>query len=179
MKYAIYIFAILSLWHFAYEAILLPSIRLCLRFRLFVLRDRLRWLKVQYDKELSNEVFEYLQGGINNWLRLLPYVDFELVLRVHEAIEADGDLKQRIESRAASVAACPVADAREICKAVQKVAEDTLSANSGAWTIYLLPLALAARFLASIKRKVQQLVSLPEADVDRVVQLARPSLAFA
>ena len=45
-----YILIILAVWHFVYEAILLPSIRWNLRNELFALRDRLRNVVIENQK---------------------------------------------------------------------------------------------------------------------------------
>jgi hypothetical protein len=169
MKYLIYSLVILAAWHFVYDGILLPSFRLKLRYRLFELRDRLRLVKVQERSKLSDEVFSTLQGGINTGLRLLPYTDFHLAKRIDEAIRSDEGLRRRIEQRVASVAACPVEEAKQIYADLQRVAGDAFFANTAGWLIYVLPVILSIFFIQSIKERIQQVISIPEPEVTKVV----------
>jgi hypothetical protein len=56
MTTAIIIFLALTVFHFVYESILAPSFRLSLRFRLFVLGDEVRKLKIECAESLNDEL---------------------------------------------------------------------------------------------------------------------------
>jgi hypothetical protein len=61
----LYLIALAAL-HFVYESILAPSFRLSLRFKLFVLRDEVRQLKIDCASSLNDRHFDFLQDSINN-----------------------------------------------------------------------------------------------------------------
>jgi hypothetical protein len=75
VKLLIEILMILAVAHFIYNGIILPMIRFSLRVHLFKLRDQLRNLKIRYDVEISDEVFNLVQASINNTTKLLPQAD--------------------------------------------------------------------------------------------------------
>ena len=57
-----------SIGIFIYQKIVLPSIRVYLRFELFKLRDRLRWI-IYDNKNKELHALYYLEDSINNALR--------------------------------------------------------------------------------------------------------------
>jgi hypothetical protein len=57
MTIAIIVLMALAVFHFVYESIWAPSFRLSLRFRLFVMRDEVRQLKIECAETLGDEHF--------------------------------------------------------------------------------------------------------------------------
>ena len=70
--------------HFIYESIILPSIRLSLRFKLFALRDQLRRMVMQ--GTASDEVFRIQQSSINNAINMLSWADQAMISRACHAL---------------------------------------------------------------------------------------------
>ncbi len=79
MNIIFYILLALAIIHFIYEGIIAPSMRLHYRYRLFTLRDELRFLKATHKDELPDEVFILLQNILNNSITLLHRVNFVAV----------------------------------------------------------------------------------------------------
>lgn len=74
MATALFILFIFAIYHFVYESIIAPNVRLELRFELFKLRDELRNIKL--NRELSkedNEVFSILDETICVAINRLPF----------------------------------------------------------------------------------------------------------
>jgi hypothetical protein len=70
MTTAIIVLLALAVFHFVHESILAPSFRLSLRFRLFVLRDEVRQLKIECAESLNDEHFVFLQDSINGLISI-------------------------------------------------------------------------------------------------------------
>src|SRR5262249_18411987 len=128
--------------HFIYDGIILPSIRLKFRYRLFRLRDELRELKVLEGEKLEDTVFHYLQGSINNAIRMIPRSDIATALRAKKAIEHDSHLAHLVEKRKALIEQCPIDKVREIEGAAISTVSSALLANNGMLCLYFLPFAL-------------------------------------
>ena len=120
MKYIILVVMALAVWHLVYEAILLPSFRLSLRFRLFKLRDELRWLRVRHPTEVPEEVFQLLQGRVNTGLKLLPFMDIPMLRLVYETVHTDRQLKERIEERDRIISACSVPEVQRTVAVIER-----------------------------------------------------------
>ncbi len=78
MIYAISILFWLAILHFIYEGIILPSIRLNLRYKLFVLRDELRSLRhevaivVGFFQKIFSLVKDIVSLSENDLHKLMP-----------------------------------------------------------------------------------------------------------
>ena len=73
MTTTILVLLALAVFHFVYESILAPSLRLSLRFRLFALRDEARQLKIECVDSLNDAHCVFLQASINrDFKRISP-----------------------------------------------------------------------------------------------------------
>jgi len=169
MTYLIFTFGALVLLHFVYEGIIAPSLRLNLRFRLFQLRDELRMLKIRHGSDFDDKHFHYLQDGVNNLLSGLPRIDITLLVRVMNEIASDKQLKQRMDARAKILDDCKLDDARRLRKQSIEIVERALTINSGAWVLYVLPIALAAVCYKSTIKTLRSLTALSQSDFAKVV----------
>lgn len=171
MATIIFILILLSGYHFIYESILIPSTRLNIRYQLFKLRDELRRLKIEKDKEISDEVFHYLNDSINASIKLLPYVSLSLILAAKKRIENDEKAREEIERKIQLVANCSVPEIKSISASTVKHATHAFICNTGSWVIYLLPIFLVIYLLRQInlvsfnvKKRIQEIsyTSKPE-----------------
>lgn len=178
MKYLLLVLVCLAVWHFVYDGILLPTLRLRLRYRLFALRDRLRSLKAS-ERAFDDAVYTHLQGSINNGLSFLHVIDMQFVADITAAIAQDEALRKRVEDRRLAVDACPIREVKEIYHRIGSIGESAVFSNSGGWLIYLVPAALVAVFFQKVKRDVEQVVSIPEPEVQRLMSTACPNLNLA
>ena len=163
-----------ALFHFIYESILAPSFRFKLRHRLFALRDELRGLKIDKGDELSNEVFEDLQGSINASVARLKLIDLRLLKKAHDAFERDEKLRKRAARRNAMFDACKVVEVQKLRSQYFELLDLALMVNSGGLIIYLIPPLLGLIFADYGKNQIKAIFSLPENDL---VKLA-PSDTF-
>src|SRR6266542_6528845 len=159
MIYAISILFWLAILHFIYEGIILPSIRLNLRYKLFVLRDELRSLRHDKGGDISTEIYNAQEVIINNAISVLPYVDF---IRIAAAREAGPELKKKAEERESLINSCNVKEVKDIYSKTMHIVFCAFISNIGSWFIYIVPVAIVVGFFQKIFSLVKDIVSLSE-----------------
>ncbi len=94
---------VLAVVHFVYEAILLPSFRQDIRYRLFALRDQLRALMADESAGLDPEVFRYMQSSLNVKLAFLHRVDIRIIYYANRLYKKDEAFASRIRKRQSEI----------------------------------------------------------------------------
>jgi len=148
-------------YHFVYEGMLLPSIRMSLRNQLFALRDEVRTLNIDGIDRCDDEAFEIVHSGINNYLNRLHLLTIGLHMRVSRLYETDAEFKTVVESRRALMDAAHNASLKDVVDRANKILFAAFVFNAGGWFIYIVPLAIC---VATIKRGVafaKELFALP------------------
>ena len=175
MERFLFLLLVVALYHFVYESILAPSIRLKLRFELFVLRDRVRALKIENFDSFKDKHFNYLQDSINNLIALLARFDCATLARIETAMKRQTGLKKRAEERSRILDDCDLDEAKAIRYASLRLASTALAVNSGGWLIYIIPpLAIVAawfglsRYVSTFKRRIKAVVAIPHFDMNKV-----------
>lgn len=154
-------------FHFLYEGVILPTIRLRLRYKLFELRDKLRRLKIERGDNLSDEVFSQLQDSINNTICFLHTINLETLKRLHRAIDSDQSLRKEMEKRRNVIETCPLKEVREIDQQHFIVILSVLTGTFGGWVIYVLPPIMVYSLLGKIIGFVKALTLIPEDKVQK------------
>jgi len=167
MIYLIYFFVLATIFHFVWEAILAPSFRLSLRYELFRMRDLVRKLHHECPDDCSEDVYRYLQGGINNGIRLLPKTDLVLLSAIEQAMKTDEALRKRIEKRRELLDACINPDVKQIRTDVQKISQKALLINLGGWAIYVVPVIVAFASCKAASRFIKNTLLIPEGELQR------------
>jgi len=167
------ILVIIGIIHFVFEGILIPSARLNSRFKLFVLRDRLRNLKYLHKDQFDNETFFCLQDSINGALKYLSILNISVLINLSRTIKSDVRLRTIIEERIVLLDRCPIKEVQEIREEYSKIIKDVLFANIAGLFIYIIlfiiPLILMFTFLKKIIQSIKNLVFLPEEEMERFV----------
>jgi hypothetical protein len=159
MLYLLYILIILAVVHFVYEAILAPSFRLQLRFKLFALRDELRRFKIEERPALrDDDVYRMLQGSINNGLSLLHRTDLATVLRADRRLKEDPQLNKILQKRLRLQASLD-GEAKAIHSRIVKLFGLALLVNNGVWILYLLPIAVVVAIALAVFDLTSQVFS--------------------
>lgn len=173
MATAVIAFVILGFIHFLYDGIILPSIRLRLRFGLFRLRDDLRALKLSKGEELPDEVFHYIQDSINNAINMLPRVDVVTAFRLTRLLDQDKEFARLLEERKALIENCSVEEAKQIHTKVRDVIPQALVVNNLMLLMYLVPIFILAVLGRHAWNALKDSVSAPE---NRVASFVSPAL---
>lgn len=163
----------LALFHFIYDGIIAPSIRMNLRYRLFKLRDELRALKSLRGAEIDTELYEFAEGSLNSTVKYLHRIDAGMAFSAWNAIQHDEGLRNRSEHINQLFDACSVEEVKKIRHKTLEVINYALLTNLGAWGLYLTPVALALLAYSGIASAVKKALSLPETDVDRIIPTDR------
>jgi len=162
---------ILAFCHFIYEGVFLPSIRLSLRFRLFELRDEVRFLKFKYSDEFSDDAFDYLHQTLNAAIHILPRIDIRTVRLGVLTVRKDPDLLKEIQKRSRVLDECQVKELKNLQSETANVAVKILLANHGAWFIYLVPVVFVIYILDKLKAWILQLSYLPENKLQQMMRI--------
>jgi len=174
MSTLILILGAIAVFHFAYESILAPAFRMMLRNELFVLRDRLRRMKIE--QQVEDAEFACLHESINFLLPRLNQISISLTHEIIRAINSDAELKKRIKERREVVEQSQNRDVLSIYAGVFRVFERTLVCNSGVWFIYVIPIALAWRFFSKSAGLLKDALTLPSAAAERLSPLQLPPI---
>ena len=173
MKYFILVILFIATFHFVYEGILAPSLRMALRNHLFSIRDELRCIKIGGLAEVDEKAFWLVHEGINSYINRLPYLTIHGRRSAMEAYRNDADLRARVEKRIEVMTACQNKEITRIFEKASLVVEEAFIVNMGGTFVYIIPIAILVGTLGSLKRLAQSLVLTPEKDTSRVVpQLA-------
>ncbi len=167
----------IAVLHFVYDGIVLPSMRLKLRFQLFRLRDELRWRMRGGSENITGEVYEYLQRAINNTINLLPIVDLQLIVTASRVLSQDVELQRRINEIIARIDRCDSEDAKRLHKETIETVDKAFLFNTGAGLAYLVPLALVYAGFSRLSAVAKRIVLIPELEMERILPLAGPATA--
>jgi hypothetical protein len=169
MTTAIIALLALAVFHFIYESILAPSLRLSLRFRLFVLRDEVRQLKLACVESLHGQHLAFLQDSIDGLTLMLNHVDIASLVGVGLESRRDPTFLEQARERARMLDDCTELRVREIRKQTLKIAAEALVVNSGAWVVlFFAPWIIASIGYSEAKRRFSVLASLNSREFKRV-----------
>ncbi len=162
MNIIIITITLLALLHFVYEAILLPSYRLLLRNELFVLRDRIRALKIKGLKEEDEQVFWFVHESINHLLTRLPQMTIISVCNAMKLQQENPIILEETKKKQIQINNSSNKEIEKIYAQAAFIFTKAFIANSGAWLFYLLPFILLFSFMNWLKQMTSRLILLPE-----------------
>ncbi len=168
MEYLIIIFLVFAIFHFIYESIIAPSIRLKLSFELFKVRDDVRFLKMQHGNKFDCKHFDYLQDTINILLKSLHNFDVVALTLAQNAIKNDKALLDHVQKRKMIFDDCKMPEAVSVRKETLDIAAKIILVNNGAWLVYLIPIGIVMMFYKSLSDSVKEVFSLSEGDFNKV-----------
>ena len=179
---------LLAGWHFVYESILVPTMRLGLRYKLFAIRDRLRMLKSCNHDEIPEVIFDSLNHSANVTINNIPYITISALFSAKKIYDNDILVRKEIDRRIKGVNECKVAEIQSLNRSLIKCAAEAFIINSGGWLLYALPFAIIVFILAiilqqisqiksSIKGQIQQLTYLPEKKLSQFIDY--PDMALS
>ncbi len=168
LSYLIIGIGALSLWHLFYENVVVPSLRLDCRFKLFALRDRLRDLKFNSPIQCEDATFHMLDDSLSWQMDNLPKLNFVLLRKAELRTKAEPDFKKRVDDRCAILRNCQLPEYKKIQMEQAKLTLDMLVLNSGGWAIYLVPVAIVMFMWDGLKKKTILVSTVRTVDLDRM-----------
>ncbi len=139
LSWSILILAVAGFVVWVYQAIIIPTERQRIRFRLFELRDRLRQLVIDGKLKEDSAAFILLHDRLNIFIRYAPSLDFGAVLRMERIPRAR---KQEIDRRIAHIheqIEASIPEVREIYHEGLVTAAGALILNSALLIVWTLP----------------------------------------
>ena len=173
MSLLIILFFILVIVHFIYESIISPSIRLKLRYDLFVIRDQLRGFKESRSNEFNDEIYSYLQNSINNLIKFLPIINILSISQAEQKFNEDEALRKEVVIVTRLLEDCKSVDVQRIRGKTRRIFALAIIVNNGMLLLYSLPFAFlnffAKAFFKRVVSAIQELLYMPENEFARVV----------
>lgn len=168
MKTLIYAALILSIWHFVYEGIVAPAIRLGLRNRLFAIRDELRLAQFEVLSKSDERAFSFVHNGINNFLNRLPNMTLTAVSGVRKEIAGNASFRQSLNDHVNAVMNADNQRIRNAFMQANTVMELAFLTNMGGWFIYIVPAAMIIGGLKRLSKLTSEIFMAPAREVDRL-----------
>lgn len=168
MAYLIISLGAIAVWHFAYDAILLPSFRQDIRFKLYQLRDRLREVKSENPSQLPNDAFHLVDDSLSWQIDNQHRLTFSLLARTEECIKANPEFAEKIKKRVETINASQIYDYQQIRIQQVRLLKRALLYNAFGWAIYLIPIGLVLAMMERIVRTVKVWGSMSEGELDKM-----------
>lgn len=165
----IFIVIALIITHVIYENVIAPSLRANLHYKLFAIRDELRWLKYNNPEELSDNVYDCVQQSLNVTTRFLKFFDAAALFKSFRELKQDQKLTKQIEKRKKLIESCKLKEFTNINQRIGKILLYSLMVNSGMLMLYVIPLVVFFIATAEISHLVIKVVLIPEKYIDRIV----------
>jgi len=152
MATLLFFLILLSILIFVYESIILPSVRLRIRYQIFALRDKLRFLKIEKGNALDDEAFAYSQDCLNTLLAFLHRYDFSAMVRAALFFRKNPTLyKEALEEQRRILQKCDVEEFHRIIKEYTDLAILSVTANSFGLLLVLAPFLITAIAVKGLK----------------------------
>jgi hypothetical protein len=165
---AIFTFLVFVTYHFVYESILAPSLRLSLRFQLLVLRDEVRKLKIECGPSLDDKHFLFLQDWVNFLISALNRLDLVSLARAEVESKREPEILKRAQERSKMLDDCNIPRARAIRKQAASIASRALLVNNGAWIIFIAPILICTVGYGNLNLKIKLLTTMSGKDFQKI-----------
>lgn len=167
MTYLFVFFTITTLLHYLYDSVVVPTLRLRLRYKLFAIRDEVRWLMIQNQGKPGIKALQELHASVNGSLLWLPAIDFHTMLSLRRALDADSELSRAYAYREELFLNCEIPDVPSLRDRMTDVVFNGFLVNSGAWFIYLVPLFMVVTMCEKFAGLVRKGTALGDGEVHR------------
>lgn len=169
MGYLIAFLLTLSIVHFIYDGIILPSIRQHLRNKLFALRDELRWEKIKGIQKQDTRAFHLLHDAINNYVNRLPMLTISVKLAFERELRTNTLLNDSVQQSIVVVENCSNNHIIKIYREINDVLESAFIANSAGWLAYILPIIIAASVIKKLSELSTKITVIPQPIVKKLI----------
>jgi hypothetical protein len=157
------IIVLVALFHFVYESIWAPTVRVQLQGELFSLRKVLHQAERMKDKKQYAKQFHYLDDATKNLVGGIHRAEIVSVIQAVADVEKDKELKASLEAKVQSLDKCDSEEIKKIWGKTHDLAVKVLRTNSGGWLVYIVTIAIFLVCLTKLHEIAKSLVSLPSA----------------
>lgn len=146
MEYLILILFVLSVWHFACESIIAPSMRSNIRCDLYRLKDELDEIDESNGKSFPKEARNILSQGIDFYTERVSKVTISFIFNVAKAL-SNKDFKMEVDRRAEVIGQAKHDGVLRVRDALSREIKRAFIVNSLGWGIFVVPIGLFATML--------------------------------
>lgn len=157
MATLLFILVLLAIFHFIYESIILPMLRLELRYKLFKLRDKLRLLKIEKPEEVEDNLFMVLDETICAVTNRLPFLSISARSDGFREYKNNENFRKSVDKRKSLIRNSENKTIQEINNELIEISTVGFILNSGGWFYIALPLILIALIFAFVFHKIKTL----------------------
>ncbi|MDV3756813.1 hypothetical protein CMU20_17525 [Elizabethkingia anophelis] len=144
------------MFHFIYESILSPMLRLEIRYKLFETRDKLRSLKINNKETCNDETFEMLDDYACRTINMLPIYNLSNLFHASK-VKMDDEMKNRIHKHEKLIKESNIPELKIIDKDITKAAVRSFIVNSGGWMYIVIPIVLLVLIISFITQTYSNL----------------------
>lgn len=163
----------LTICHFIYNGIILPSIRIHLRNKLFILRDELRNIKLIKRQNCDDKAFKLIHDGINTYLNRLPLLTMDLKVSFEEEYKKNISLQKEIQHRRSIIENCGDENLKAIFYKANEVLGYAFIANLGGWFIYLIPVCILLVSISKLSELIKELIVIPSKEANYLMPVSK------
>jgi hypothetical protein len=150
MATLIFILILLSIFHYLYDSILLPTYRLELRYELFKYRDELIELKSNQTDLINDQVFALVYNSINFSMNRLSNLTLSNMYHYKRELDKNPELKQKNDNLVQMIFDCKSEELNMLYRKISLVSLKAFALNMGSWFIYFIPVVLVLLIIAYI-----------------------------
>lgn len=166
MSYLICALIVIAAWHWVYESVLAPSLRQALQFELESLRRAMRELR-QSGRDPHAEALSECVDAVGATFETFDVVT---VAAVKRELHRNPLLRARIEARRRLLEGTENAALQSIRRRAVRLAHKALAVNSGAWCIFVIPVAMLRLGMMGIGRAISTSMLLSGAELRRIAR---------
>jgi len=161
--------SLLAVWHFMYEAIIAPTLRLGLRNRLFALRDELRKAKIEGISLKDEDAFYFVHEGVNNFINRLPSLTVILAVKLNREYQVNQKLRTVMDGHLKAVQTAKNETIKCVFEKTNDVVVKAFWVNTGGWLIYIVPIVVVLYFMKRITQVISELLVTPSREMERLI----------
>lgn len=155
-----YVLLCMAAVHFIYERILLPSVRLQYRNRLFELRDTVRNQIINHSSDDDLKAAQLIHEALNNAINRLHLMTLPNRVRAQRRLSANPEIQARIRREVELFNRCSNEVLNSTIQQSVQVLEKVLFFNSLMLLIYTFPIFLTIKLVATVVSTAAQLVNM-------------------
>lgn len=157
----------LAFWHFIYEGIIAPQLRLKLRHDLFVVRDGLRNLQLIVSKEDhdTRRAIKVVSTAVESWLERMSTFTLYMGFKLKQEIDRNKELKQAVEKEFGFIKKSNNETLKSIDKKFNQICAGALLVNSGGLLPYLVMVMFPLLIMAVAYENIKKLLNTVSKEV--------------
>ena len=164
MSYLVLLFLFSAIFHYVYESIIAPSLRLDLRDRLLQLEGERNRAEREPAGQAAQRCFSDLRESHGRLVEALNRISIVALLEVERELRDNPKLREQVEARSASFDRCERAELRSLRARTVRAAVQAVAINNGGLIYSILPLMpfllVSAKFRKWLLRLTVQAIDL-------------------